>query len=64
MKKTYFIYYVEGYDSDDIFTDKNIVKIEVHAISEEDAVRKATMSIKRKHYKVFGCYERLYVNNS
>jgi len=62
--KTYIIYLVQGYQ----FYDKDkdsfmyFADIEVIAKDEKEALAKAKKMIKKKEYRVKGCYEKVYDN--
>lgn len=58
--KTYFIYFVEGYEEytpkDGLYHD--IKNIEVIAKSEKEAIEKAKKVLSTRYYKVRGVYEK------
>lgn len=59
--KTYIIYIVQGFDRYDEVKElfMNFADIEVIAKSEKEAMAKAKKMIKKKEYRVKGCYEKI-----
>lgn len=59
--KTYFIYWVQGYE----FYDKDkdmymyFADIEVVAKSEKEAMEKAKKMVKKPSYRLKACYEKI-----
>lgn len=58
--KSYFLYWIQGYEYHDKEKDAYMyfTDIEVVAKTEKEAINKAKKLVKKKEYRVRGCYEK------
>ena len=59
--KSYFLYWVQGYDFYDKERDlyMNVVDCEVFAKDEKEAMVKAKKMVNKPNHRIKGCYEKL-----